>query len=359
MVVEVSQEGMGAVDWQKLTDCQGKAGAGLYAQAMAGFLRWLAPRYGDLQRELRNEIRTLREQAQQTDQHRRTPDIVANLAVGFRCFLIFAQEVGAVDQSQAAELWQRCWEALGDVAAAQQEHQSASDPVRRFQELLGAAISSGRAYLSDGDGNRPEQATAWGWREVGIGAGDSVRTEWRPHGEHIGWLDGGDIYLQGDVAYAAVQRLARDGGDQLPVTLATLKKRLRERGLLASTEKHVSAGREVERCEVRRTLQGKRRWVLHFNAASLANTPAESEPSEPSEPRQAESYLDQANNGSLDGSQTGEDVGKVSHGSEPPRAVAVSEAVSNGSHGSQIAAVSLLRDAENTTQPSGLWEEEL
>ncbi|HZA21127.1 MAG TPA: hypothetical protein VFA32_00715, partial [Dehalococcoidia bacterium] len=168
--------------------------------------------------------------------------------------------------------------------------------------------------------------------------------------------------LQGDAAYAVVQKLARDGGDQLPVTLATLKKRLRERGLLASTEKHVSAGREVERCEVRRTLQGKRRWVLHFNAASLANTPAESEPSEPSEPRQAESYLDQANNGSLDGSQTGEDVGKVSHGSEPPRAVVVSEQVSNGSvgsHGSQIAAVDLLREAENTTHPSGLWEEDL
>jgi hypothetical protein len=118
----------------------------------------------------------------------------------------------------------------------------------------------------------------------------------------------------------------------------------------------------VERLEVRRVLQGKRHWVLHFSAASLANTPTESEPSEPSEPRQAESYLDQANNGSLDGSQTGEDVGKVSHGSEPPRAVAVSEDVSNGSHGShgsQVTAVDLLCDAENTTQPSGLWEEEL
>jgi hypothetical protein len=362
IVVEVPQNGIGAVDWQKLTDCQGKAAAGRYAQAMAGFLRWLAPRYRDLQRDLRSEISTLREQAYQSGQHRRTPDIVANLAVGFHYFLTFAQEVGGLGQAEAAELWQRCWNALGDTAAAQKEHQMGSDPVRRFLELLGAAISSGRAHLSNSNGDQPKHATAWGWREVETGTGDYTRTDLRPQGEHIGWLDGGGIYLQADSAYAVVQKLARDGGDQLPVTLATLKKRLRERGLLASTEKHVSAGREVERCEVRRTLQGKRRWVLHFNAASLANTPAESEPSEPSEPRQAESYLDQANNGSLDGSQTGEDVGKVSHGSEPPRAVAVSEDVSNGSHGShgsQITAVDLLRDAENTTHLSGRWEEEL
>jgi hypothetical protein len=355
LVLEVTRDGPGVVDWQKLTDCQRKAAAGRYAQTMAGFLRWLAPRCGDLQRDLRTEISTLREQAYHGGQHRRTPDIVANLAVGFRYFLTFAQEVGAVDQSQAAKLWQRCWDALDEVAAAQQEHQAASDSVRRFLELLGAALSSGRAYLSDSNGDAPELATAWGWLEVVVGSGDYVRTEWRPQGEHIGWLDGGEVYLQADAAYAVVQRLARDGGDQLPLTLATLKKRLRERGLLASTEKHVSAGRAVERCEVRRTLQGKRRWVLHFNAAWLANTPAESEPCEPCEPRQEESYLDQANNGS----QIDKDAGKVSHGSEPPRAVAVSEARSNGSHGSQIAAVDLLRDTENTTQPSGLWEEEL
>jgi hypothetical protein len=234
--------------------------------------------------------------------------------------------------------------------------------VRRFLELLAAAVSSGRAYLSDSNGDAPEQATAWGWREMEVGAGDNFRTEWRPQGEHIGWLDGGDIYLQSDAAYVVVQKLARDGGDQLSLTLATLKKRLRERSLLASTEKHVSGGRVVERCEVRRTLQSKRRWVLHFKAASLANTSAESEPCEPCEPQQEESYLAQANNGSQNGSQTGEDAGKVSHGSEPPRAVAVSESIGNGSlgsHGSQIGAVDLLRDAENTTHPSGLWEEEL
>jgi hypothetical protein len=356
IVVEVPQNGIGAVDWQKLTDCQGKAAAGRYAQAMAGFLRWLAPRYRDLQRDLRSEISTLREQAYQSGQHRRTPDIVANLAVGFHYFLTFAQEVGGLGQAEAAELWQRCWNALGDTAAAQKEHQMGSDPVRRFLELLGAAISSGRAHLSNSNGDQPKQATAWGWREVETGTGDYTRTDLRPQGEHIGWLDGGGIYLQADSAYAVVQRLARDGGDQLPVTLATLKKRLRERGLLASTEKHRAGDREVGRLEVRRVLQGKRRWVLHLNTQCLTSIPSESEPCEP---QHEESYLAQADDGSLNGSQNRVGARKVSHGSEPPAAMVVSESEGNGSHGSQLAAVDLLRDAENTTHLSGRWEEEL
>ena len=153
--------------------------------------------------------------------------------------------------------------------------------MRRFLELLSAAISSGRAHLSNRDGNPPKQATAWGWQKVEVGTGDYARTDLRPQGENIGWIDGGEIYLQADAAYAVVQRLAREGGDQLSITLPTLKKRLNERGLLASTEKYMSGGREVERLEVRKVLQGKRRSVLHFNATSLPDVPFVSEPCEP------------------------------------------------------------------------------
>ncbi|HZA24736.1 MAG TPA: hypothetical protein VFA32_19420, partial [Dehalococcoidia bacterium] len=53
MVVEVPQNGIGAVGWQKLTDCQGKAAAGCYAQAMAGFIRWMAPQYREVRQRLR------------------------------------------------------------------------------------------------------------------------------------------------------------------------------------------------------------------------------------------------------------------------------------------------------------------
>ena len=359
-VVEMPKGGSGSVNWEMLTACQANAADGLYAQAMAGYLRWLAPRYGEIRKELRSEINKLRERAYHSGQHRRTPDITATLTAGLRYFLDFAQEVEAIDQAQADALWLRCWAAMGDVAEAQQDHQANSDPVNRFLELLSAAISSGRAHLSDDDGDAPNLATSWGWREVEVGIGQYQRTDLRPQGEHIGWLEGAEIYLQADATYAVVQRLARDGGDQLPVTLATLKKRLKERGRLASTEKHMSGGRAVERLEVRRVLQGKRRAVLHFDSSSWRHTPSGSEPCEPSEPRPEESYQAEADDGSQNGSQTVDQEANVRHESEPPVAAAVSVQGRGGSHGSQNYTLDdLLAEKTDAIGPSDQWEEEV
>jgi hypothetical protein len=336
LVVEVPKVGEDAVDWDRLSECQRDAAAGLYARAMAGFIRWLAPSTGTSRQWLRGEIDALRAHAYQGGQHRRTADIAANLALGFRHFLAFAQAVGAVDQAQAEALWRRCWTALGKAAATQAEDQLDSDPAQRFLDLLAAAISSGRAHLSNGSGRAPEQATARGWKESEIGAGEYTRTELRPQGEHIGWLDQMNIYLQADAAYAVVQRLARDEGDHLSVTLATLKKRLKERGLLASTEKRTVEGREVERLEVHRTLQGKRRAVLHLNAISLAYPPTESAPSVPNAPQHRKSYLLKDGNGA----QIGNPSQKVHHESALENGPAVSEdgdAGALGALGTQIA----------------------
>ncbi len=159
-----------------------------------------------------------------------------------------------------------------------------------------------------------------------------------------------------------VQRLARDGGDQLSITLPTLKKRLNERGLLASTEKHRAGGREVERLEVRKVLQGKRRSVLHFNATSLADVPSESEPCEPSEPSLERSYLAWVDDGSQNGTQMGEDAANVSHESEPRAAVAVSEEEGSGSHGS-LGSLNTgedqVSDEKDPALRSTRWESEL
>ena len=266
LVIEVPKEGPDALDWTVLTSCQHDASGGLYAQAMAGYLRWLAPRYEGIQAELKTKILQLREQAYQTGQHRRTPDIVANLAIGFSYFLVYAQEVGAVDQIQADDLWQRCWDALGKAASAQEEHQVGSEPVAVFLELLSSALGSGRAHLAGADGGTPDAPKAWGWREVEIGTGLYARRDFQPQGERIGWIDGAELYLQADAAYAAAQKLARDEGDNLPVTLSTLKRRLKEQGFLASVEQ---TG-DKERLVVRRTLEGRRRHVLHIKPGALS-----------------------------------------------------------------------------------------
>ena len=68
-------------------------------------------------------------------QHKRTPEIVARLHLGFCLFVNFARSVGAVSEQGASNLKDRSWEALGEAAAAQGRSQKAADPVLRFLEL--------------------------------------------------------------------------------------------------------------------------------------------------------------------------------------------------------------------------------
>jgi len=244
----------GQLDFRRLTSCQREAAAGEYARAMAGYARWLAPRYGTIRSSMRQELDELREIAGRSGQHRRTPEIVANLALGLRYLLRFALDVEAVSPQLAEGLWRRGWKAIGEAAANQSQHQAGQEPTRRFTELLTAAIVGGRAHVADLEGEYPEQPEAWGWHFSG--------EEWRPQGERVGWVDGEHLYLEPEVAFAAVQRQGRDAGDALSVTGRTLNKRLHERGLLVSTD--------LPHLTVRRVLQGKRRRVLHLSVAALS-----------------------------------------------------------------------------------------
>src|SRR5918994_4761807 len=109
LVLELSP---GALDWERLTGCQSAAGSGLYALAMSGYIRWLATRYDGIRESLKEEHAELRRAAGASGQHRRTPGIVANLALGLRYFLIFAHESGAIDSKKARKLWARGWRVL-------------------------------------------------------------------------------------------------------------------------------------------------------------------------------------------------------------------------------------------------------
>ncbi len=186
MVLELSP---GALDWERLTGCQSAAGAGLYALAMSGYIRWLAARYEHLRESLKEEHAELRRAAGASGQHRRTPGIVADLALGLRYFLLFAHESGAIDSETIWELWARGWRALGEAASGQSQHQAAGEPTRRFRELLSAAIASGRAHAANPEGGEPEVPEAWGWRQATVGSGDLEREEWRPQGERVGGLE--------------------------------------------------------------------------------------------------------------------------------------------------------------------------
>ena len=75
-----------------LSSAQADAANGLLAAAMAGYLRWLAPRIDDLKATLPERQRALRDTLVQGIEHRRTPDIAASLILGWETFLRFAED---------------------------------------------------------------------------------------------------------------------------------------------------------------------------------------------------------------------------------------------------------------------------
>jgi hypothetical protein len=242
-----------------LTGCQRDAASGLYAQALAGFLRWLAPQLDGIRGRLRAELAELRDRARGDGQHARTPGIVADLALGLRYLLDYARTAGAVSESEQAGLWERGWATLAEAAASQAALIATAEPAGLFLRLLSAAVASGYAHIADEQGNEPREPQRWGWRPEEYYTGDGgTDTRYKPQGTRAGWLADGELFLEPDASFATVQRFARDQNESFTITAQTLRRRLKEKGLLATTD--AARGKVT----VRKTLQGARRDVLHI-----------------------------------------------------------------------------------------------
>jgi hypothetical protein len=245
------------VDWKVMTELQKEAAQGLLAASMWGYVAWLAPEYGPISQD---RLREYREQASHQGGHRRVPDIIGHLALGLERFLDFAVAVKALTAQERSELWNQGWDALMRMGAAQETLQRSSDPVDRFFELLRSALISGRAHLASMAGVRPSEDA------VAVACGYERRDDgtWLGRGEQVGWVDNdGNTYLDSDAAFKVAQGVARDTNHPLAVQQATLRRLLRDRGSLISTDS--TRGRLT----VRLTIDGVRREVLHVSTTVI------------------------------------------------------------------------------------------
>lgn len=219
----------GMIRWDRVTNLQAQAREGLLAAAMAGYVRWLAPQMLSMPKVLGERLSALRGAFQAT--HKRTTDQAVQLFAGGEHFLRFAQDAGAITAAEADALQIRFRAALGAVAEAQAEAQAASDPVRRFLEVLRALFMSGRAHLEGTEALEPQNSERLGWVKV---PGREPGYEMERKGRCIGWEDAANalLYLDQTACFAEVQALAGQEGELLPVSKATLWKRLRERKLI-------------------------------------------------------------------------------------------------------------------------------
>ena len=241
-----------AIKTSDLTACQSDAQAGLYAETMGGFIQWIAGRYEEVRTAFGRKVAACRSRALLDVAHARTPDMVANLQAAFELYLDFGVEAGALEATERVRLAGRCWDALSEAAAAQAKHHAATEPTARFLTVLRSLLASGRAHLASRTGGEPDtEPGACGWVD---NAGVVFR-----RGECIGWAEGGDIYLEPTAAYRAVQVAASAAGESLSVSEQTLRKRLHEKGLLAS----VDEARQT--LTVRRMINGSAVSVLHLS----------------------------------------------------------------------------------------------
>lgn len=233
LILEVSAQTLLAHQAQ-FTVCQQDAAGGLYAQAMAGYVHWLAQHYGTIQTAWPAELIALRAQAPR-GRHPRTPETMAQCGLGLQHFLAYAAAVGALSDAHCQALWQRAWTAFATVAEAQQEHQSSEAPERRFLALLAAALTAGHAHVVDATTlNAPRSPHDWGWVARPGGPGPVARETWHPQGDAIGWLTADHLYLDPEATFRVVQVFAAAQHAPLPVTQRTLWKRLRDAGLLTT-----------------------------------------------------------------------------------------------------------------------------
>lgn len=254
MILELTKGGINA---GRLSECQRDAQEGLYADAMGGFVKWLAAHYEDARSRFAQKVADYRARALRNPAHARTPDIVANLQAGFELYLDFSAVSGAIDATERDRLAYRCWEALSEAAAAQTKHHAATDPTARFLDLLRSVLTSGRAHLVARNGGEPDREPgSCGWRRDNSG-------KWAPLGDCIGWVEGDDLYLEPTASYRVAQVAGRDVGEVLAVSPQTLKKRLHEKNLLASVD------RARKTLTIRRTLGGSSKDVLHFLRSTL------------------------------------------------------------------------------------------
>ena len=79
-------------------------------------------------------------------------------------------------------------------------YQTAGEPAR--SGLLRVALATGGAHVEGRLRRVPESASLWG-RKC-----EPDRSEWVPSGPRIGWVEGGDLYLDPSASYEVAQQAA-------------------------------------------------------------------------------------------------------------------------------------------------------
>ena len=221
----------GSVDKDRLTAAQ--AEAGLYAQAMRGFIEWLLPRAEHLPDELKQGFLKYRNKAESGLS--RLAETAAHLQLGFVLGLDFALDSGVITRNEMQERARASWDVFTRLALEQEQIIKQERPALLFVRGLQSLFIQGAAHLrgrsNDGEPSEPRE---WGWQEV-----SSITGCWSyiPGGDPLGWVDDEAIYLLPEASFKAVAEFYRISGG-FPINQRSLRDHLIEAGLAEREDGH-------------------------------------------------------------------------------------------------------------------------
>jgi DNA primase len=185
----------------------------LLSHAMSAYLQYLSQDWAELTRTARQNWHKYREWALRDSVHLRLPEAIACLGTGFNMGLRFALHMGVISREEGREMMQAAMDALLESAQRMRERIAAEKPEEMFITTLRELLAQGKILLRSRDGlenlGGPEERA-----------------------EMLGWFDADRIFLLPDACYTRVARHYRDRGSVFPVRESTLRKNLKEAGLI-------------------------------------------------------------------------------------------------------------------------------
>ncbi len=158
-------------DHQKETPldvAQRQAQSGLYAQAMAGYIRWLAGRWDTIADELPARIDSATRAARNLfpSGQSRLVDYYGLLTETLRLLLAYAQEYGAIEQGEADNFLVAYQVKLVELLKSQGDRVASQSPVLKFWQALSDLLAQKKVYLApkkERDFVPPDRADLIGW----------------------------------------------------------------------------------------------------------------------------------------------------------------------------------------------------
>jgi hypothetical protein len=136
-----------------LDRAQADAQAGLYAQAMAGYISWLAGHWDKLAKIIpgRLEKEVQQGRAMFSSEQSRLVDYYALLAVADFITMIYFGKAGALSDSETADMHKAHKAALAKLLHNQSERISTQSPALKFCQALEDLLAQGKIYLAKRD----------------------------------------------------------------------------------------------------------------------------------------------------------------------------------------------------------------